>query len=285
MTKKYQASAFSILLPSWNNLEYLQLCVESIRNHSSVFHQIIVHINEGSDGTLDWVRSREDLDYSYSENNQGICFALNQASEQAETNYICYFNDDMYALPGWDTELINEIRELNHSKFFFSATMIEPFEGKNNCVIRGKNFGTNPKEFNKEGLLSSYSTFPKANWSGASWPPNVVHIDLWKKVGGYSMEFSPGLYSDPDFSMKLWQEGVRIFKGVAKSRVYHFGSKSLNRIKMNDGRKTFKKKWGITPSFFDANYLHKGQEYQGELGKNQIWFRESLNRLKVFLGL
>ncbi len=29
-----------------------------------------------------------------------------------------------------------------------------------------------------------------------------------------SEEFSPGMYSDPDLSMKLWQEGVRYFKGI-----------------------------------------------------------------------
>ena len=38
------------------------------------------------------------------------------------------------------------------------------------------------------------------------------------------MKSFPGTGSDPDLNMKLWNEGVRIFKGVGKSKVYHFGS-------------------------------------------------------------
>ena len=42
--------------------------------------------------------------------------------------------------------------------------------------------------------------------------------------------------------MKLWKEGVRIFKGVDKSRVYHFGSLTTRKNKTiirNDANKTF----------------------------------------------
>ena len=54
-------TGFSILIPTWNNLSFLKLCVESIRENSSLEHQIIVHINDGSDGTLEWVKA-EGLD-------------------------------------------------------------------------------------------------------------------------------------------------------------------------------------------------------------------------------
>lgn len=48
-----KAHVFSILIPTWNNLDLLQLCIESIKKNSAFSHQIIVHINEGIDGTLD----------------------------------------------------------------------------------------------------------------------------------------------------------------------------------------------------------------------------------------
>ena len=34
------------------------------------------------------------------------------------------------------------------------------------------------------------------------------------EVGGFSEEFSPGLGSDPDFNMKLWNKGVRLLKDL-----------------------------------------------------------------------
>src|SRR5690625_8014641 len=67
---------FSIIIPSWNNLEYLKNCVNSLRRHSAFSHDIIIHINEGKDGTLEWVREQEDLSYCYSSENIGICYAL-----------------------------------------------------------------------------------------------------------------------------------------------------------------------------------------------------------------
>src|SRR5580693_6016127 len=225
---------FSILIPTWNNLPFLKLCIESIRKNARLDHQIIVHINEGTDGTLSWVESQTEMDYTYSDHNIGICYALNIARALADADYILYMNDDMYACPGWDTELSNEINAIGHNRFFLSSTMIEPVFTKNNCVIV-KDYGTEINNFREADLLNEFSVLPKQDWHGATWPPNIVHKDSWDLVGGYSIEFSPGMNSDPDFSMKLWQAGVRLYKGVSKSRVYHFGCKSTGRIKRNAG--------------------------------------------------
>jgi hypothetical protein len=52
----------------------------------------------------------------------------------------------------------------------------------------------------------------------------IVYRDLWNKVGGFSEECFSGTGSDPDFNMKLWNVGVRIFKGLNDCKAYHFGS-------------------------------------------------------------
>ena len=39
----------------------------------------------------------------------------------------------------------------------------------------------------------------------------------------------PGSGSDPDFNMKLWNIGIRIFKGINDCKVYHFGSVVLRK--------------------------------------------------------
>ena len=41
-------------------------------------------------------------------------------------------------------------------------------------------------------------------------------VELWDLVGGLSTEYSPGMYSDPDFSKKIYEAGVRIFKGKGR---------------------------------------------------------------------
>lgn len=279
-------AVFSIFIPSWNNIEYLQLCVNSIRKNSTFRHQIIVHVNEGTDGSLEWIKEQNDIDYSYSSKNIGICYALNNCRQLVSTDYIMYMNDDMYFCPGWDAALLEEIRNIGHNYFFLSSTCIEP-NSQNNCMI-SKDYGTDIKSFSEEKLLSEYESLPMHDWQGSTWPPNVVHRDVWDLVGGYSVEFSPGMYSDPDFSMKLWDLGVRYYKGVSKSRAYHFGSKSVSRIKKNAGYYRFIGKWGITTSTLTSHYIKTGMKFQGVLPdvelSNSVKAKNYFKKLKALLS-
>ena len=260
---------FSILIPTWNNLEFLKCCVDSIRKNSSKEHEILVYVNEGADGTADWCQS-EGIKHIHSERNVGVCMALNALFEISTQDIICYVNDDMYLCPNWDKPLIDEIQSFGHGKFFLSSTMIEPEETGNKCVLAPYDFGRTPQVFDEDGLLRSLSEMSKPDWSGSTWPPNLMHRKMWKAIGGYGEEFSPGLYSDPDVSMKLWNEGVRIFKGLVESRAYHFMSQSTGRVKMNDGKKTFLKKWGVSSSWFVKNVLKQGEPYSDPLKDVEI---------------
>ena len=48
----------SIIIPTFNNLDYLKLILKSINNNSKYSHEVIVHINEGVDGSLDYVKKK-----------------------------------------------------------------------------------------------------------------------------------------------------------------------------------------------------------------------------------
>jgi glycosyltransferase involved in cell wall biosynthesis len=266
---------FSIFIPSWNNLPYLKLCVESILKNSGYPHQLIVHINEGKDGTLDWVKQQPGISYSYSENNIGVCYALNSCRSMANADYIVYMNDDMYACPGWDKALLEEIQSIGHKNFFLSSTAIEP-NAQSACSIE-HDFGKDVLAFDEDKLLREFASLPKDDWQGATWPPNIVHKDIWDLAGGYSIEFSPGMFSDPDFSIKLWKLGIRLFKGVAKSRVYHFGSVSLKRVKKNKGYYTFISKWAITQNIFSYLFLRRGEKFDGPLHEAHIGLLQKIN--------
>ena len=49
---------FSIGIPTYNNLDYLKLCISSIKKNSSFNHEILIHVNDGVDGTLDFVKKK-----------------------------------------------------------------------------------------------------------------------------------------------------------------------------------------------------------------------------------
>ena len=56
---------FSIIIPTFNNLKYLKLCLKSIRKNSKFDHEIIIHVNEGLDGTLKFLKNNN-YKFSYS---------------------------------------------------------------------------------------------------------------------------------------------------------------------------------------------------------------------------
>jgi GT2 family glycosyltransferase len=248
---------FSIIIPTWNNLGHLKLVIESLRRHSAYAHQILVHVNDGSDGSLEWVRE-QGIEHTASPANIGICHAVNLISAKATHEYIVYMNDDMYCCPGWDTALERRIAQMPSDLFLLSGTMIEPVDTGNPCVVVS-NFGRDVETFDADKLVAQSPSLVRPDWLGATWPPTLVHRDWWFKVGGYSSELSPGMSSDNDFSMKLWDAGCRTFVGVGDSLVYHFQQKSTGKVVKNDGRKQFLQKWGMTQSTFDKYYLRRGQ--------------------------
>ena len=246
----------SIVVPSWNNLPYLRLCVESIRRHSVHAHQVIVHVNDGSDGTLAWVRE-QGLAHTHSPGNVGICLAVNEAAMQARHDLVVYMNDDMVCLPGWDAALLARAAAMPTDLYMLSGTMVEPRDTGNPCVVVGA-FGDSADNFREADLLAAVPGLKRADWCGATWPPTLVTRRWWFTLGGYSTELSPGMSSDNDFSMKLWHAGCRHFVGVGDSLVYHFQQKSTGKVVKNDGRRQFLDKWGLTQSTFDRHYLRRG---------------------------
>ena len=285
---------FSILIPSYNNLDYLKLCIESLEKNSKFKHQIIIHVNEGSDGTLDYVK-KNNFNHTYTHENIGMPKALNKASKLANFNYILISHDDFYYCPGWDNEFENEIKKINHNNFYLSGTMV----GAGQVYFDA---GETIETFDEKKLIENIETIKTFDFQGTTKCPGLVHKNIWEMVGGWSEEFSPTGGDDTDFAMKLWKNNIRIFKGLGKSLAYHFGSittrkkdKSLFTYLGNKGNKIFLKKWGININFFENFYLNAGLDknknfiftkYDGPLKdpiKNLRYFKELIKcELQLF---
>jgi len=258
---------FSIIIPSYNNIKYLKLCLKSINKNSTKNHEIIIHVNEGKDGTLEYVK-QNNIKYTFSRNNVGVCTAINTAAKISTLQHILYVHDDMYFCPGWDLCLINEVNSIGHNNFYLSGTMIQPSNGHINF-----NCGENIETFDEEKLLLNYNNLNFHDHQGSHFAPHLVAREIWNRVGGFSEEFNPGIASDPDFNMKLWMQGIRIFKGLNNFKVYHFASITTRKkdgFKQNRGDKTFLKKWGISTKFFKKYYLKTKTKYTGPLDEPKI---------------
>jgi glycosyltransferase involved in cell wall biosynthesis len=258
---------FSILIPSWNNLPYLKTCVNSIRKNSRYRHEIIVHLNEAKDGSRTWVEE-QGLAYTLSENNVGVCYGFNAPAGLARATYLVLSDDDYYYAPDWDVPLWEEIQKLDSIYFCLTGTLIEHSPTQYpESIIAPFDFGKTADSFDEARFLSEFSKIPFYDWSGGNWYPLVLHRRLWHLIGGLSTEFTPGMASDPDMMMKLWHAGVRHYKGISASRVYHFGSKTTARVRKNNGNQQFLLKWGLSKSTFFQHYLRLGRPFNGPLSE------------------
>ena len=257
---------FSIIIPTFNNLDYLKLCIKSIKKNSTYNHEIIPHVNEGKDGTIEYLKS-VNIEYTYTNYNSGICTGMNMAAKKANTNYILYAHDDFYFCPKWDQVLKSQVDKIGHNRFYLSGTMVNNGQIKLNC-------GNDLESFDEKKLLEKIDESNYYDFQGSTWAPHLIHKEIWDKIGGFSEEFFPGTGSDPDLNMKLWMENIRIFKGINDFKVYHFGSIVTRRYKNHPtiktesgsrGAKIFLLKWGITISFFKKYIIKSDTKYLGEL--------------------
>ena len=276
---------FSIIIPTLNNIDYLKLCISSIKKNSMYDHEIIVHVNLGNDGTLDFLK-KENLKYTFTNYNAGICEGVNKASKLAQNNYILYAHDDFYFCPDWDLIFKKELDLLDTELFYLSGTMIQNGQVNLDC---GHNF----KNFNEQKLLDNYKDINFHDFQGSTWAPHLIHKNTWNKVSGFSEEYFPGTGSDPDLNKKLWDIGVRIFKGLQHCKVYHFGSivtrqkeKKFNIITEtgNKGSKIFILKWGFSIKFFKKYYLRSDSIYNGPLKEpnKNFYYLFDLLKCKIY---
>ena len=258
----------SIIIPTYNNLEYLIFFLLSIKENSKYDHEIILHINEGSDGTLEYAK-KNSIKHTHSLKNIGLCSSVNKAAKLSTKDYILYSHDDMFFCKNWDSFLEIEANKYKDNLFYLTGTNVS----LNNGLIN-YDCGDNPNNFNKNKFDNFCKSDLSPNLQGSHWAPHLIHKELWNNIGGFSEEFNPGDGSDPDLCMKLWNNHVRVFKCVSKFKVYHFSSITTRKsnIKLNNGTKQFLLKYGFNPRFFRKYYL-KGDKlspYVDKLHEPQI---------------
>tara|TARA_B110001452_G_C15184296_1_gene411336 strand:+ start:309 stop:1160 length:852 start_codon:yes stop_codon:yes gene_type:complete len=278
----------SIIIPTYNNIAYLKFFLQSLKKNSSFSHEIILHINDGSDGTLNYAINNN-IKYTHSESNIGLCSSMNKAYSMTTTNYILYAHDDMFFCKDWDIYLIKEINDQTDNLYYLTGTNVSTRFGLINFDC-----GSSLNNFDESKFLNFCLNDKTENLQGSHWAPHLIHRELWDKIGGFSPEFNPGDGSDPDFCMKLWIENVRIFKGISKFKVYHFNSITTrnDKVKLNNGTKQFTLKYGFNPRFFRKYYLRGNISiipYIGKLlkpKKNFMYFYDLLKcKLKILFYL
>ncbi|SHJ04447.1 glycosyltransferase [Propionispora hippei] len=238
----------SMIIVTFNKLDYTKLCIDSIRQHTAAnSYELIVVDNGSTDGTVDWLREQPDLRVICNQDNAGFPAACNQGIRAAEGNHILLLNNDTIVTPGWLSNL---------SACLFSAADIGAVSAVTNSC---SNFQNVPCEYSCMEELIAFAR--QMNHADPSlWEERerlvgyclLVKAEVVAAVGLLDEIFSPGNFEDDDYSVRIRQAGYRMIL-CRDVFIHHFGSVSFKEpsIKfttlLQTNKQKFIEKWGYDP--------------------------------------
>ena len=95
------AGLTSIIIVTFNQLEYTRQCVESIRRMTDEPYELIFVDNASSDGTVEYLKSLAGATVIENAENRGFPAAVNQGIAAATGNQVLLLNNDTIVTTGW----------------------------------------------------------------------------------------------------------------------------------------------------------------------------------------
>jgi len=216
----------TFVLPSRNNLEFLQLAYKSIRNLSTK-HQILILDDASVDGTMEWLRSLDDSDLSIynnpGPNRIGIVGMFDKGIELAETDIIFAFHADMVAGPNLDTNIIKHLK----LGTVVCATRIEPPLHPPGPEKITQAWGNEVGEFNFDNVIKNISLLEEQNQNKITegvFAPWCMYKSDYLAIGGHDSLFAPQSKEDSDLFNRFALKGYKFVQSW-DGLVYHFTSR------------------------------------------------------------
>ena len=240
---------FSIILVTYNNLEYTKVCVDSIRRFAYNYEIIIVD-NNSTDGTVEWIKNKDDIRYILNKENEGFPKACNQGIELAKKeNDIFLLNNDTVIMPNsifnlrmglyWDDN-VGATGSVSNcvTNYQQISEKYDDFDGYMDYSL--KNNITDERRYDRKLKLVGFALMIKRN--------------VLNNVGSLDERFTPGNFEDDDISFRIVSHGYELLL-CKDSYIHHFGSVTFKKynddfnklIKLNLSK--FKNKWGFSSEY------------------------------------
>ena len=238
----------SVIIPTYQSPDYLDLCLKSAFEGQKNKNEIIVVVDgfyELNKHVLDKYPDVNILDLGF---NQGLPVATNWGIYNASNEYILVVNDDNVFPKNWDVDLEPHLSK----KVVVSPNQIEP----NPSMFKQfkiQNLGKNPNEFNLEKFWD-YAQSIKLNQfdNTGSTLPFAMHKLDYLAIGGWDIMYPSPHVVDWDFFLKCEYVGYRMDR-VYSTHFYHFAGASTRSTpeqnaesnrKENLAHQFFANKWG-----------------------------------------
>tara|TARA_R110001606_G_scaffold59216_1_gene141042 strand:- start:564 stop:1748 length:1185 start_codon:yes stop_codon:yes gene_type:complete len=217
----------TFVIPSRNNLEFLQLAYKSIRNLKTK-HEILVLNDASTDGTQEWINSLGDDDLITHHNpgpeRIGIVGMFDKGIEMARTDIIMAFHADMVAAPNLDKHILKHLKRGT----VVSATRVEPPlhpDGPEKMLV---DFGIEVEDFNidrfNNWVNNDYQPKHGKLVTEGIFAPWCMYKEDFLAVGGHDELFAPQSKEDSDLFNRFVLNGYKVLQ-TWEGLVYHFTSR------------------------------------------------------------
>ena len=254
----------TFVIPSRNNLEFLQLAYKSIRNLKTK-HEILVLNDASIDGTQEWIDNLNDDDLIVHHNpgpeRIGIVGMFDKGIEMARTEIIFAFHADMVAAPKLDENILKHLKKGT----VVSATRVEPAlhpPGPEKITMNfhnGKEAEVNT--FDHEYFIDWCNTVALKQYSQKTtegiFAPWCMYKDDFLAIGGHDELFAPQSKEDSDLFNRFHLNGYKFIQPW-DALVYHFTSRG-SRFNKHAGGGAGKnsEEWLYTTTKNMRNFIRK----------------------------
>lgn len=249
----------SVIIPSYRNAKYLDLCLHSLTTHQVNENQIIVILDGYVEENQEVMEKYPTVSWLPFEENMGMQTAINYGVWNASNPYIFVANDDQVFPETWDarlTAVINKVNNINDGKWVLTVNQVESSHGMYNFPVNHLLNNTVDTFKLKEWVEYEKSiSVPEKLTDDGEIFPFVVFKKWYMAIGGLDTFYSSPQVCDYDMFLKWELLGFQFFRTHAL-HLYHFGSvvtrKNSESIKFREREQIavseYQYKWG-TPLY------------------------------------
>ena len=246
----------TFILPSRNNLEFLQLAYQSIRNLETK-HEILVLNDASTDGTQEWIEAQQDEDlityYNPGPERIGIVGMFDKGIEMARTDIIMAFHADMVACKDLDKNILKHLKP----QTIISATRVEPPLHPSGPEKITVDFGIEADQFDFNKWYLESKQLKQDKVTEGIFAPWCMYKEDFLAIGGHDELFAPQSKEDSDLFNRFVLNGYQVLQSW-DALVYHFTSRG-SRFNKHAGGAAGKNsdEWLYTTNKNMRNFIRK----------------------------